>query len=190
MPQLEPTTLAVIVSLLICAPQIWGLVQPEKMAAFFRGLARNVVAGYILIAIGTIWFVVVLENENLADFGVYKGKMQVFFVLLGIGACYYLKDYLAVRGIAIVLMLLAKLVIETVRLEDTGWRIPFILFAYIWIICGIVFTVSPWRFRDAMDWKYSNVQRTKKFCAIRLVVGLVLLVAGLTAFKHPAIAGN
>ena len=182
MPEIDSTFLAVMVSLLLLGHGIFGLLKPDMLSSYLRNFSRNVTAGYIMMLLGTIWFLVILENENLADFGVYKGKMQIFFALLGLGAIYYLKEYLAVRGMAIVLMLMAKLVIETIRLENTDWRIPFIAFAYVWIISGIVFTVSPWRFRDLANWKYANSERTKYVCTVSTVAGVVMLIAGLTAF--------
>ena len=182
MPEIDSNLLAVMVSLILLGHGVFGLVKPDKLAGFLRNYSRNIIAGYITMVIGTVWFIVILENENLADFGVYKTKMQIFFGVLGIGALFYLKDYLAVRGTAILLMLMAKLVIETIRLEDTDWRILFIAFAYIWIITGILFTVSPWRFRDLANWKYANTGRTKNVCAASTVVGVIMLVVGLSAF--------
>ena len=183
-------TLTVLLGIATMLPPIYGLVNPEKFSSFARGLSRNTMAGYVFIVIGTVWFLFILENETLADFEVYRSKMRFFFVLLGIGACVYLKDFLAVRGLAVVLLLLAKTVIEAARYEETSWRLLLIVFAYIWIICGMVFTVSPWRFRDIVEWKFANVDRVKMLCYIRLVIGLLLVGLGLTVFRVPAIAGQ
>ena len=186
---MDISTLTLFLAALTVGPAVYGLMNPGSLAEFARGLARNVTAGYILIAVGTVWFIVILEGETLADFEAYKFKMQVFFALLGVGACIYLKDFLAVRGMAVVLLLLAKLTIETARYADTSWRLVLIVMAYIWIVSGMVFTVSPWRFRDAMDWKFSDEDRTRKMCVVRLLMGLLLLGLGLTVFKTPVVAG-
>ena len=109
MPEIDSNLLAVMVSLILLGHGVFGLVKPDKLAGFLRNYSRNIIAGYITMVIGTVWFIVILENENLADFGVYKTQMQIFFGVLGIGAIFYLKDYLAVRGTAILLMLLGML---------------------------------------------------------------------------------
>jgi hypothetical protein len=187
---MDLSTLTILLGIATMLPALYGLIKPSKLAAFVRGLSRNTVAGYVFVALGTAWFLFVLENETLADFEIYRSKMRFFFVLLGIGACVYLKDFLAVRGLAVVMLLLAKTVIEAARFEDTSWRLILICFAYIWIICGMIFTVSPWRFRDAMEWKFANADRIRMVCYFRLLIGLLLLGLGMTVFRTSAIAGQ
>ena len=86
---MDLATLTILLGIAIALPQVYGLLKPDELSTFARGLARNRIAGYVLISIGTVWFLRVLEHETLADFEVYKSKMQFFFVLLGIGACVY-----------------------------------------------------------------------------------------------------
>ena len=187
---MDLATLTILLGVAIALPQVYGLLKPAELSSFVRGLSRNNAAGYVLIVVGTFWFVRVLEYETLADFEVYKSKMQFFFVLLGVGACVYLKDFLAVRGLAVVMLLLAKTVIETARYAETDWRLVLIIMSYIWIVLGMVFTVSPWRFRDMINWAFSSEERIRKLCVLRLVLALVLVGLGLTVFKTPAIAGQ
>ena len=187
---MDLATLTLLLGVAIALPSIYGLFKPSELSAFARGLSRNSAAGYVLIVVGTLWFVRVLEYETLADFEVYKSKMQFFFVLLGIGACVYLKDFLAVRGLAVVLLLLAKTVIETARYVETDWRLLLIVMSYIWIVLALVFTVSPWRFRDMINWAFSSEQRIRNLYILRLMLGIFLVGLGLTVFKTPAIAGQ
>ena len=187
---MDLATLTILIGIVIALPQVYGLIKPGELSIFARGLARNRIAGYVLIFIGAVWFLRVLEHETLADFEVYKSKMQIFFVLLGVGACVYLKDFLAVRGLAVVMLLLAKTVIETARYAETDWRLVLIVMSYIWIIFGMIFTVSPWRFRDMVNWTFSSEERIRRLCILRLALALLLVGLGLTVFKTPAIAAQ
>ena len=187
---MDLATLTILLGVAIALPQVYGLLKPAELSSFARGLSRNNAAGYVLIVVGTVWFVRVLEYETLADFEVYKSKMQFFFVLLGVGACVYLKDFLAVRGLAVVMLLLAKTVIEAARYAETDWRLLLIVMSYVWIVLAMIFTVSPWRFRDMADWAFSSDERIRRLCVLRLVLALLLVGLGLTVFKTPAIAGQ
>ncbi len=94
------------------------------------------------------------------------------------------------RGLAVVLLLLAKTVIETARYAETDWRLLLIVMSYIWIVLAMVFTVSPWRFRDMINWAFSSEQRVRNLYILRLMLGIFLVGLGLTVFKTPAIAGQ
>jgi hypothetical protein len=106
------------------------------------------------------------------------------FAAVGIGACIYVKDFLAVRGLAVVLLLLAKVMVDAGRpkLPDTAWVLVIQTWAYLFIIAGIWFTVSPWRLRDLLEWGTANEKRIKVTCGIRLALGLFVALLGVTKF--------
>ena len=105
------------------------------------------------------------------------------FAAVGIGSCVFVHDFLAVRGLAVVLLLLAKLMVDTGRPRlDTHWVLLFQAWAYAMVIAGIWFTVSPWRFRDIVAWHTASVARTKMLCGFRLAFGLLIAALGWTKF--------
>jgi hypothetical protein len=95
------------------------------------------------------------------------------------------RDFLAVRGLAVVLLLLAKLMVDTGRpvLPQTHWVLVIQGWAYLLVIAGIWFTISPWRLRDLLHWGTANEKRLKTGCALRLAFGLFVAVLGLTVFN-------
>ena len=190
MPTVDVANLSLVLGLLICLPQIYGLLHPAAMGERARRLPRSETAGYGLMAAGTIWFLFVLQHENLADFDAYKTKLQIFFGLVGVGACIYLRDFLAVRGMAVLMLLMAKLVVDNARHADSAWRVLLVAIAYGWIVKGMIFTVSPWRCRDIIEWAFSTERRIRLLCALRLAVGILLVLLGLTVFKTPVVAGQ
>ena len=88
------------------------------------------------------------------------------------------------RGLAIVFLLLAKLMVDAgrPRLPDTAWTLVIQAWAYVLVVGGIWFTVSPWRLRDLLQWGTANEKRVKVGCGIRLAFGLLVAVLGLTKF--------
>jgi hypothetical protein len=177
--------LSVLLGLGMGLPQISGIVNPQKFAVAVRKFPRSLPFGFALMALGTAWFLYYLNSESAADFAAYKVHMAVAFAAVGVGTCIFVQDFLAVRGLAIVLLLLAKLMVDTGRphLGETHWVLVIQAWAYVLVIAGIWFTVSPWRLRDLLQWGTATEQRVRVGCALRLAFGLFVAVLGLTAFR-------
>jgi hypothetical protein len=181
---LKLSTLAVVLGLGMALPQIYGLINPTAFAASVRRFPRSLPAGYFLMLVGTAWFLLNLSQESIADFASYKQWLFAGFAAVGIGSCIFVQDFLAVRGLAVVLLLLAKLMVDTGRakLGDTVWVIVFQAWAYLMVVAGIWLTVSPWRLRDFLQWATANEKRIKIGCIARLAFGL--FIAGLGFAKY------
>jgi hypothetical protein len=130
------------------------------------------------------WFLWNLSQESISDFASYKQWLFAAFAGVGIGSCVFVQDFLAVRGLAVVLLLLAKLMVDTGRpaLGDTHWVLVMQTLAYGFVVAGIWLTVSPWRLRDFLEWCTASERRIKIGCGIRLLFGLLVAALGLTKF--------
>ena len=69
------------------------------------------------------------------------------------------------------------------HLGETPWVLVNQTLAYVFVVAGIWFTVSPWRLRDLLNWATANEQRVKIGSSIRLAFGLFIAALGLTAFR-------
>jgi hypothetical protein len=182
MQQVKLSVLAVVLGLGVAVPQFYGLVNPARFRESARRFPRSKGWGYSLMSLGTLWFLWNLHQETISDFAPYKPMMFVGFGLLGLLTCLYVSDFLAVRGLAIVLMLLAKLTLDSARWADTEWRLVLVVWAYAWVIAGIWFTVSPWRLRDLIQWATVSERRVRLASGVRLAFGLFVAILGLTVF--------
>jgi hypothetical protein len=182
---LSLSTLAVILGLAVALPQVYGLMNPGKFAASVRQVPRHLPTGIFLMLLATAWFLWNLGQESIADFSNYKPYMMAVFAGVGIGACVVVQDFLAVRGLAVVMLLLAKLMLDTGRpmLEVTRWTWLIQTWAYLFVIAGIWLTISPWRLRDLLNWGTATEKRVRVGSMIRLAFGLLVVVLGLTKFK-------
>jgi hypothetical protein len=177
------STICILLGLGVAAPQLYGLKNPAAFREKLRAFPRHTGIGYVLMTIATTWFLLHVREENIADFSAFKPVMYVGFAALGLGTCIFLKDFLAVRGLALVLMLLAKLVLDAQRWHESNWRWVLGVWAYAWIIAGIWFTVSPWRCRDLIEWKTATDARVRIGCIARLALGLLVAALGATVFR-------
>jgi len=177
--------LTILLGVALCIAPFFALTRPKAFAAAARKFPRNYPLGVVLMLLATAWFVWNVHVEPVADFAAFKPHMLVAFAAIGIGACYFVRDFLAVRGLAVLLLLLARLMLDTGR-PHLG-ESPFVLvnqaWAYVLVLVGMWFTVTPWHLRDLLNWATATEARLKTGSLIRLAFGLFILALGCTAFR-------
>jgi hypothetical protein len=181
---LKLSTLAVALGLGYALPQLYAIGDPKGYAGAVRKFPRSVQWGYALMTIATCWFLYNVSQESIADFAAYKKHMMVAFGAIGIGACIFLKDFLAVRGLAVLLLLFAKLMVDTGRphLGESPWVLANQALAYVLVIVGVWLTISPWRLRDWINWNTADDRRMKVGAAIRFICGVGFAALGFFIF--------
>ena len=177
--------LSILLGLGMAVPQFYGIAKPQKFAVAARKFPRHLPIGIALMLLGTAWFVWNVSGESVSDFAAFKPAMMAGFVAVGVLSCIFIQDFLAVRGLAVVLLLLAKLMLDTGRphLEQTHWVWVIQAWAYALVIAGIWFTVTPWRVRDFINWATATETRIRVTSTIRLAFALFIVLLGLTAFR-------
>ena len=174
--------LSILLGLGFAIPNTLALIKPEAFRDAVRRFPRSNMCGYVLMGLGTLWFLNNLRQESISDFESYKPVMLIGFAAIGIGTCLYVRDFLAVRGLAVVLLLLAKLTLDTARWVDSPWRLVLVVWAYLWIVAGVWFTISPWRLRDFLSWATATERRVKIGGICRVAFGLFIALLGVVAF--------
>src|SRR5271170_7121631 len=166
-------------------PQVYGLTRPAQVAAAVKKFPRNLPLGIALMLLGTAWFLWIVNAEPIADFSAYKPMMMIAFAAVGLLTCVFVQDFLAARGLAVVLLLVGKLMVDTGRphLGESNWVLVIQVWAYILIVAGIWFTVTPWKLRDILNWATANETRIKIGSTIRLAFALFIVLLGLTVFR-------
>ena len=110
-------------------------------------------------------------------------KLGDRFGAVGVGTCLFVRDFLAVRGLAVMLLLCAKLITDTARVVETDWRLVLVTLAYAWVFVGMWFTISPWRLRDLIEWGTASETRTRLFSGLRLGFGVFVLALAVTVYR-------
>src|SRR5476651_7398 len=146
--------LSILLGVGMSVPQVYALTKPAQFTAAARKLPRNVPVGIALMLLGTAWFLCIVNQEPISDFSKFKPYMMAAFAAVGISSCIFVQDFLAVRGLAVVLLLLGKLMVDTGRphLGESNWVLVIQMWAYVFIVLGIWFTVTPWKLRDFLNW--------------------------------------
>lgn len=177
--------LTILLGVGLGAPQILGLTRPKQFIGVARKFPRSYPVGVVLMLLATTWFVWNVNSQNIADFAAYKPAMLVAFTAIGVGACVFVRDFLAVRGLAVLLLLLAKFMVDTGR-PHLG-QSPFVeviqVWAYLLVLVGMWFTITPWRLRDLIHWATASEARVRLTSGVRLAFAVFILLLGFTAFR-------
>lgn len=177
--------LSILLGLGMGLPQVYGLANPQKFTASVRQFPRNFVAGIVLMLLGTAWFAWNVNVEPIADFSAFKPYMLGGFIAVGVTSCIFIRDFLAVRGLAVLFLLLGKLMVDTGRphLGESPFVLVIQAWAYVLIVAGIWLTVAPWRLRDFLNFATANENRVRIGSVVRLAFSIFILALGLTAFR-------
>jgi uncharacterized membrane protein YwzB len=168
--------------LFVALVNLAGLLAPDKITGIARKFPRNTIIGYALMIIGTLWFLYNVSIESLADFESMKKFLNMLFIAIAIGTCVFVRDFLAVRGLAIILLLFGKLIVDSARWVDSDWRLVMVVWAYIMIVVGMWLTISPWRMRDWIAYDTATPQRLRIFSAARFAFGILVAILGFVVF--------
>jgi len=177
--------LSILLGVGMSVPQVYALTKPAQFTAVARKLPRNVPVGVVLMLLGTAWFLWIVNQEPIADFSAFKPYMLTAFAAIGVLTCIFVQDFLAARGLAVVLLLLGKLMVDTGRphLGESPFVLVIQAWAYVLIVAGMWFTITPWKLRDLLEWATANEARVKIGSVLRLAFALFILTLGLTAFR-------
>ena len=177
------STLSIGLGLAFAALNLIGVVSPTRFGAGARKFPRSLPVGYVLTLAGTAWFMWNVSHETLADFESLKPFLFTLFIGVGLGTCFFVQDFLAVRGLSILLLLLGKLMVDSERWAGSEWRLVIAFWAYGMVLGGMWFTVSPWRLRDLLYWATANDFRIRITSALRCAFGIFVAALGFTVFK-------
>lgn len=175
--------LAIILGIGIAIPQLWAIAKPAQAGANLRKFPRSEAWGYLLMSIGAGWFLYRLNQEAIAEFAAYKSYMLIGFGGVAVAACFFVQDFLAVRGLSITLLMLSAFILSKTRFVDTPWRLVLVLMAYAWIVMSMWWMISPWRLRDLIAWATATPDRLRRIAIARLAFALLVIVLGVTAYK-------
>lgn len=177
--------LSILLGVGIAIPQVWQIARPNEWRRWSTAFPRSQVLGWVLVLGATAWFLRHVHTETLADFSRFKPYLLALFGTIGVLTCVYVNDFLAARGFALMLMLVAKLMVDTARWHESEWRWIVSALAYVWVFFGMWFTISPWRLRDFLEWHNRTDQRIRICALARLALAALLVVLGLTAYRTP-----
>jgi hypothetical protein len=169
------------------------LARPEPCARLLKKLPRNHMAGQVLLGIGMIWFWLLVAPEglgilsalemDLGEFNNAKKLLRIAVPVTFILVCISVKEFLAVRALGLLGLMIAAPLLEAAFLKDPASRILIPVFAYALIIKSMFWIGMPYTFRDAANWATASSSRLRACAAGGLAYGLLVLVCALAFWR-------
>lgn len=153
----------------------------QNIRSMMMGFPRSKKCSYCFIGLATSWFLwrhVAFLSE--ADFGNYKLLIGAITLGTAILSFFYVADFLAVRGLAMIILLWSREVLDSAFLQDAESRLFLVSIIYILIVSALYFGAWPYRMRDFLVWLNQRTNRMTVFGWIFSFAGLSILVFSFT----------
>ena len=153
------------------------------LAAKARALPRSRDAAWVLFGAGAAWFLWRVSQLREADLIFFQKPtlLMVAFGVLAILALFYASDFLAVRGLAVLMLLAAEPLLYAAYMEWTHpQRLLMVTAVYIGLAAALYLAAYPFRLRDFFEWLFRTPSRPRLLGAIVLAYGLATSAAAFT----------
>lgn len=151
------------------------------VGATARAFPRSKRATWILFGAGAAWFLYKVTQLTEADFGDYKVVLFIAFASVAILSFKLVPDFLAVRGLAVLVLLSAGSLLSAAFMQwDHAQRLWMVSLVYAAIFASLFFAGYPYRLRDFFNWLFARPGRARAAGALCAGYGLLLAVVSFT----------
>jgi hypothetical protein len=154
------------------------IADTSALRAALKAFPRSRTASYVLFGGAAAWFLARVTVLSEADFGQYRNALFIGFALVALLSFFYVAEFLAVRGLAALILLAAGPLLYA-GYGSYGVALVYKVAVYLALTAALWLGAQPWRMRDAIAWLHRMPGRARLVGAVFAVSGAA--VAG-TAF--------
>lgn len=153
----------------------------STVSAGLKSLPRSNSAAFLFFGAGALWFLWRVWHLSPADFGEYRTLLTIAFAAIAALAFKYVPDFLAVRGLAILMLLGATPLLDAAYMEYSHpQRLFMVSLVYLGIALALYLGASPYRLRDFFGWLFQRPSRARSLGFGLLGYGALLTVVAFT----------
>jgi len=148
-----------------------------------RALPRSNRAAWLFFGAGAAWFIWRCAQLNESDLIFFKtpGPVMIGFGVLALLAFIYTPDFLAVRGLCVLMLLAAEPLLYAAYMEyQHPQRLLMVTAVYAGLGLALYLAAAPYRLRDFLEWLFQRPARVRLAGAILLSYGLATAAAAFT----------
>ncbi|ACB74082.1 hypothetical protein [Opitutus terrae] len=167
--------------LLLIALGVPLLANSSRAVAALKAMPRSQSAALLFFGAGAVWFLWNIWHLSPADFGNYRTILAIGFAAVAILAFKCVPDFLAVRGLCVLVLLAATPLLGAAYMEyQYPQRLFLVSLVYLLIALAIWLGASPFRLRDFFEWLFARAGRTRGFGAALIGYGVLLALVAFT----------
>lgn len=186
-------TAGLVLAFWLIGSHLMMLLKPTAVQGFLRKFPRNVLMGQILLGFGLAWFWLLVAPEGMGklsalamDLGEFNRAKPILRLLVPISlvlVAISVRDFLAVRALGLVGLMVASPLLEAAFLKDPDSRLLVPVYAYTLLTASMFWVGMPYLFRDAVTWASANSQRWTLLSLAGLAYGLTTLGCALVVWR-------
>jgi hypothetical protein len=175
------TFATLIPGLLLIALGVPLLLNHSGYAAMLKAFPRSTAAAYLFFGLGAAWFLYAILHLSAADFGEYRVYLFIGFLLVAILSFKCVPDFLAVRGLATIVLMGAMPLLDAGFMNfEHGQIVLYKIVVYLAIALAIWLGAQPWRLRDFFGWLFAQPRRARGVGGALATYGVVLAIVAFT----------
>lgn len=175
------TVATLIPALLLLALGIPLLLNSSGYAAVLKSFPRSTAAAYLFFGVGAAWFLYAIWHLSPADFGEYRTYLAIGFLIVAVLAFKCVPDFLAVRGVATIVLMGAMPLLDAGYMNFNHPQIHLYKIAVYLAIAGAIWLgAQPWRLRDFFNWMFAHPGRARGVGGALSGYGLLLAIVAFT----------
>ena len=158
----------------------------KKGINFYQNLSRRENIGICFLLFSLIWVLLLLApfgqgiGMNLAEFNPLKAKLKIFVIFLSVAIIIWVKEFLFVRSIGLLLLLASTPILNSVFLKENPAKLVLVITAYAMILKGMIFIAFPYLYRDCLSWLMQETKRLSFARYYALVLAILFFWAGIS----------
>lgn len=146
-----------------------------------KALPRSQRAAWVFFGLAAAWFLYRVAHLSEADFGQFRTQLFIGFAAVAVLSFFYVSEFLAVRGLAALVLLAAGPLLAPAYGEyDIPARLFMVSAVYAALTAAIVLGAQPWRLRDAIEWLQRVPGRAPVAGSVLAAYGLLLVGVAFT----------
>ncbi len=173
----------VVVGVALIAGHLFALLAPDVARPLLSRFPRSRLAGGLLLAISAIWAFWLVQSMDLGEFSPLRGKMLAAIPIGAVLTWMFVDEFLAIRALGILALLLADPLLEAAFLRDEQTRLLLVFLAYAWIFAGLFMVGMPYLFRDIITWLLTRPQRYRAATLAGIAYGAAILLSAVILWK-------
>ncbi|MFK7851393.1 MAG: hypothetical protein AB8D78_10485 [Akkermansiaceae bacterium] len=191
--QIPLFTAGILLALWLIGSHAVMLAKPTLVQGWLKKFPRSPLAGQILLGIGLGWFWLLIAPDGLGklsalqmDLGEFNNAKPILRILVPaalVAVAVSVRDFLAVRALGLLGLMVASPLLEAAFLEDPVSRLLIPIYAYVMITACLFFVGMPYLFRDAVTWVTAEGRRWQIFSIAGLGYGIATLICAVLFWR-------
>ena len=173
--------ISLFLGVLYLVAHLLPLIKPFYFQDLLQKLPRSILVGYITTTIATLWGASLLNTMDLGEYNKFRTIFTLLTFVGGTLCCFYVRDFLSLRALGVLLLLGASVILDGAFLIDNRFKIPLVCNAYAWIILGMTLVSSPYLIRNAIQWGIAELRRWQLLMSLGVIWGFIVLGLGIFA---------